>query len=120
MTFGAQAGALASQPLAGGASISYVVDLSTKFEGQIQLKNTGGATVGTTNGLQIQAFRSFGAGPTYDTSPVTAFTIPTTAGLATYKSFALPTGKYQISLTNLDAANAITVESTLSTLDSVA
>jgi hypothetical protein len=119
MTHGAQAGALASQALAAGASTTFVVDSSTKLEAQIQIKNSGGATVSATNGCQVQAFRRFGAGPVNDTVPVTNFAIDTVASTASYQSFALPTGRYLIKLTNLDTSNAITVEATLSTVDGI-
>ncbi len=52
--------------------------------------------------------------------PIVDFTIPTTVSTAVYQSFALPTGKYDIKLTNLDATNAVTVEITSSTVDAVA
>jgi hypothetical protein len=119
MTFNAQAGALASQSLAASGTVTYNLDLSNKFEGQIQVKDTGGGTVAATNGCQIDVYRGFGAGPTYDTTSMMTIVITTVVSTAKYASFSLPTGKYQVKLTNLDATNAITVESTLSTVDSV-
>ena len=119
MTFGAQAAALASGSIAASGSTSFSLDLSTKFEGQIQIKNTGGGSVAGTNGLQVDVYRRFGAGPTDDTIPMLTFVIPTTASTTKYQSFALGTGKYTVKLTNLDASNAVTAESTLSTVDGV-
>jgi hypothetical protein len=119
MTFNAQAGALASASLGAGANTSFSVDASAKFEVQVQVKNTGGGTVAATNGLQVDVFRRFGAGPTDDTIAVTSFVIPTTVSTTKYQSIALPTGKYTIKLTNLDVTNAITTESTTSTIDSI-
>ncbi len=120
MTFNAQANAQASGSLAANTSVTFAVDASAKFEVQVQVKNTGGGTVAATNGLQVQVFRRFGAGPTDDTIAVVQFTIPTTTSTTAYQSFALPTGKYDIKLTNLDVTNAITIESTTSTVDAVA
>lgn len=77
-------------------------------------------TVAATSGLQVDVFRRFGAGPTDDTIAVTSFTIPSTATTTKDQSFALPTGKYSVKLTNLDATNALTATSiTTSTIDGI-
>jgi hypothetical protein len=119
MTFNAQAGVLASGSLAASGTSTTAYDVSSKFEGQLQVKNTGGGTVAATNGLKVEVFRRFGAGPVDDTIPVVGFIIPTVASTASYQSVGLPTGKYDVKLTNLDTANAITVEMTSSSVDSV-
>jgi hypothetical protein len=119
MTFNAQAGALASQSLGASSTVTYNLDLSAKFEGQVQVKSAGGSAVAATNGCQIDVYRGFGAGPTYDSISIMTLVISNAVNTTKYQSFALPTGKYQVKLTNLDATNAITVESTLSTVDSV-
>jgi hypothetical protein len=120
MTFGAQAGALSSQSLAASGTVTFDVDASAKFAVAVQVKDTGGGSVAATNGLKIEVFRLFGAGPTADTIAVTSFAITTVASTASYQSFELPTGKYRVKLTNLDASNAVTVEATAATVDSVA
>jgi hypothetical protein len=84
--------------------------------GRVQVWNTGGATVATTNGLQVTVF-STSDGTNYDTIAYggTGFVIATVASTAALASFDLPPGQYKIKLTNLDTSNAITVEITLGT-----
>lgn len=118
MTFGAQAGLLASGSLAASGTSTTTCDLSAVFEGQVQVKSLFGTVAGT-SGLQVDVYRRFGAGPTDDTIAVLTFVIPSTASTTKYQSFALPAGKYSVKLTNLDATNAITVEMTKTTVDSV-
>lgn len=119
MTFNTQAGLLASGSLAASGTSTTALDASTKFEAQVQVKNVGGGSVAGTNGLQVDVFRRFGGGPTDDTIAMMTFVIPTTVSTTKYQSFSLPTGKYDIKLTNLDASNAITVEMTSSTVDTI-
>jgi hypothetical protein len=107
--------ALSSGSLAASASTTFTVDFSANtLGGFVQCWNTGGGTVAGTNGLQVQAFSTSDTTPNYDTIAFGGinFTIPTTASTAVRQSFFLPTGKYQIKFTNLDASNAITVEAT--------
>lgn len=110
---------LASTSISASASTSFNVDLSAKFEGQIQIGVTFG-TVAATAGLQVQAFRRIGSGPANDTNAVTTFFIPAVASTSSLQSFALPTGRYSIKLTNLDASNGLTaVTATDDTIDAV-
>lgn len=113
---------LASQSLAAGASVTFDLDFRTKFEGQIQVKGTGGGTVAATNGLRVRAYRNTStfASPRWDTEQKEIFTIPTTVSTEKEKSFILSTGHWQIRLENLDATNAITVDAISATVDSVA
>lgn len=85
--------------------------------GRIQVLNTGGATVATTNGLQVQVFSTSDGGTTYDSIAFGGvnFIIPTTASTSTPASFDLPPGQYKIKFTNVDASNSITIEATLGT-----
>ncbi len=119
MTFNAQFNVYASTSLAAATAVSNSVDVSSKFETQFQVKDTGGGTVAATNGCKVQVFRRFGAGPTDDTIPILTFTIVTVVSTANYQSFAVGPGKYTITLTNLDVTNAITVGITSSTVDSI-
>ena len=89
-------------------------------------KVTAGGTVAATYGLKIEVFMVY-SGSTYGNSSTGTvapnFTYTATGWAAsqvvyTPKLF-LPTGKYLIKLTNLDASNAITVESIYDTIDSV-
>lgn len=117
-TVNTQANLLASGSLAASGTTTADLDLTGKFGADVQVKDTGGTVAGT-NGVQVDVFRLFGGTPTADTLAVLTFVIPTTTSTATYKSFHLETGKYRIKLTNLDASNAVTVEMTSTTNDSV-
>jgi hypothetical protein len=118
-TVNTQANLLASGSLAASGTTTADLDLTGKFGADVQVKDTGGGTVAATNGVQVDVFRLFGAGPTADTLAVLTFVIPTTTSTATYKSLHLETGKYRIKLTTLDASNAVTVEMTSTTNDSI-
>jgi hypothetical protein len=86
------------------------------LSGRVQVWNTGGGTVATTNGLQVQVF-STADGTNYDSVGFGGlnFVIATTASTATLQSFDLPPGQYKIKFTNLDGTNAVTVTATLGT-----
>ena len=119
MTYSAAANILASGSLAASGTTTADVDLSAKFEGQFQFKNTGGGSVAGTNGLKIEWFKRAGTTPDIDTEPMGSLVIPTTVSTTKYASVHLPTGKWRFRLTNLDASNAITVQITGDTVDSV-
>lgn len=121
MTTSHAAGNLANiATLTNASPQTFDVDYSTKFEGQIQISVTFGS-VATTAGLQIDVFRRIGSGPAIDTLAVTTFVITATASTTQLKSLALPTGRYRVKLTNLDATNSVTsVTATDDTVDSVA
>lgn len=113
--------ALSATTIAPGAGPTFNVDLSAKFEGQIQVAVTFG-TVAATSGLQIQVFRRIGSTPVTDTIGIgVGFTIAGTTSSTQGGSFALPTGRYTIKLTNLDATNSVTsVSATMDTIDAIA
>lgn len=105
---------------ASGTNSATNLDLSAKFEGQIQLSATFG-TVAATAGVQVDVFRRIGSGPAVDTVATTSFVLAATVSTTKLVSFALPTGRYNIKLTNLDATNSVTaVTLTDDTIDSVA
>jgi len=83
---------------------------------RLQVWNTGGGTVATTNGLQVQVF-STSDGTNYDTIAYGVNSvIATVASTAARASWDLGPGQYKLTLTNLDVTNAITVEATLGTI----
>lgn len=84
--------------------------------GRVQVWSKGGGTVGTTNGCQVQVF-STSDGTNYDNIAFGGvnFVIANAINTQYYQSFELPPGQYKLSLSNLDTANAITVEATLGT-----
>lgn len=95
-------------------------DISTKFEGQVHVLNTPGGTVAATRGVRVDVYRRYGSGPSTGESPFVTFTLPSaTASTAESIDFFLGPGKYNIKLTNLDTANAVTCEVTGDTIDSL-
>jgi len=122
MTTGNSAGNLLASTTVShtGTPVTFNVDVSAKFEAQIQLSATFG-TVAATAGLQVTVYRRIGSGPAVDTNAVTQFVVPAVASTTSLQSFALPTGRYQVSLKDLDTTNDVTsVTATDDTVDSVA
>jgi hypothetical protein len=118
MTFGAPGNRLASGALAAGANVAFALDYSARIGGLLQVAATFG-TVAAVAGLQIDVYRRIGTGPVADSIAVSTYTIPATAGTPQRKSLALPTGRYSVTLTNLDSANALSgVSATDDTIDS--
>jgi hypothetical protein len=111
---------IASGSLAASGTTSFNLDIKTKFEARLQVKNTGGGTVAGTNGVQVDVFRYVdGSTSNPDTVSIRSFVIPTTVSVTKYRSLALPTGHYKILLTNLDTTNAVTVSVIFETTDAV-
>jgi len=114
VTLNARYNAYASQSLAAATSATFTADFSTSsLGGFVQIWDTT-TTVAGTNGLQVQAFATADTGPNYDTVAFagTNFILAPAGSSTGAQSFFLPTGKYQIKLTNLDGTNAITVGAT--------
>ena len=65
-----------------------------------------------TNGIQVQAFSAGDSTPHYDTVPVNNFIIAQTTSTVAQQSFFLPTGKYSLTITNLDASHTVAVSIT--------
>ena len=100
----------ASASLAASATANDNYDGSAVFETQVHVKNTPGGSVAATRGLKIEVFRRYGSTPTNGESAFLTYTLPsTTASTAESLDFFLGPGKYNITITNLDATNAITV-----------
>lgn len=120
-TGGTAGNAKASAALAAGANTSFDIDLSTVFEGRIQIGATFG-TVAATAGLNIEVFERIGATPVADSvAGAGSFTLDATASTAKARTIHLQTGLYTIKLTNLDATNGLTaVYATLDTTPTVA
>jgi len=108
----------ASASLGAGASDTVQLDIRSKFEAQIHVKNTPGGTVAATRGVKIEVFRNYGATPTQGESPCLTRTMPSAAAsTAEGDDFYLPTGNYAVKFTNLDASNAVTLVATSDTID---
>jgi hypothetical protein len=109
-----------SAALNAAASDNKDVDYSAGVEGQINVKNTPGGTVAATRGVRIDIYRNFGSVPTKASSPFLTYTLPSAvASTAESADIFLGWGKYNITITNLDAANAVTVQITGDTVDSL-
>lgn len=111
---------ITSQSLALSASVTGEIDIRTKVEGILQVKDTGGGTVQAGANLRIQLWRKVGTGPAVDTEPFAEAYIASAVSTTKYRSFRLPPGLYRVNLTNQDSANAIVVEATLDTVDTIA
>jgi len=122
MTFNAAGNILTSQALAlSGTVTSAVMDFSTKFEGQLTIKNTPGAAIAATRGLKIECFAQYGTGPSTSLIAQILYQLQSlTASTAESTILFLPSGKWTVKLTNLDATNAVTIEVTSATIDTIA
>lgn len=110
----------ASASLAASATRNVNWDISAKFEGQAHVLNTPGGTIAATRGVRVDVYRRYGATPTTGQSPFLTFTLPSAvASTAESLTFFLGPGKYNIKITNLDTANAVTVEISGDTVDSL-
>jgi hypothetical protein len=122
MTMGA-AVVRASATLAANTSdtVTANLDFSAKIEGQVTVVNTPGGTVASTRGLRVRFYPRYGASPTTTTIPILDYTMPSeTASTLESRTFYLGTGKWSLTLTNLDASNAITVAVSSDTVDGIA
>lgn len=111
----------ASASLAAAGTASYDVDYTTKIEGQVAVKSTPGGSVAVTNGLRVQIYPRFGTSgsPENATEPAFDFTIPSVASTLASRVRFVGTGRWRITVTNLDAANAVTVAIGDNTVDSI-
>lgn len=109
-----------SASLAASGTANYDVDYSTKWEAQIHVLNTPGGSVAGTRGVRVDIYRRYGSSPTTGQTPFVTYTLPSaTASTAESGDILLGPGKYNIKITNLDATNAVTVEITGDTIDSL-
>ncbi len=105
---GAVAGNIhASSTIAASGTANDNWDGSAVFETQVHVKAVVGTAAGT-NGLRIDVYRRYGSSPTTSGTTFLTYTLPSVDSTTTDFDFFLPTGKYNIKLTNLDATNALT------------
>lgn len=123
ITYNSAGNLLASQSLAASASVtSGDIDASAKYGLLVVIKNTPGGTIASTRGLKIEATAGYGASGTaaYSTLGAVNSVLPSaTASTAESIEIRLPSGHWKIKLTNLDATNAVTIEVTTATIDTV-
>lgn len=110
---------LAAAAQGAGATRSADLNLSAKFEAQLQVEVTFGGT--SANDPIINAYRYVEAlGTDADTIAAYSFSIPRTTSTTKRASFTLPTGLWKVEIVNADGANALTSTSILyATVDSV-
>lgn len=121
MTFNAAGNVRASSSLSAGANATYSLDYSTKLEGQVTIKNTPGGTIAATRGCRVEMLPRYGSTPADVTLADLSYDLPSAvASTAESRTFRVPTGKWTVRITNLDASNAITVEITDATVDGIA
>lgn len=100
---------IAAQVLAASATVNVNLDISSKFGAWIHVNNTPDSSVSATRGLKVEVFRRYGSTPTTGATPLFTYTMPS-ASASTLESldFFLPgPNKYNIKLTNLDAAQQL-------------
>ena len=111
---------IASASIGASGTTNASVDYSAVFEAQIHVINTPGGSVAATRGLKVEVFRRYGATPTTGETAMLTYTLPSaTASTAESLDFYLPTGKYNIKLTNLDGTNAIVAGVTGDTIPNI-
>lgn len=114
--------AIAAGSHAAAATREGDINITTKFEAEVQVEIQFPATIN--NDPEVRALRAIDSTstPTFDTleTPVLAFTIARVASATRRKSFVLPTGMWRIQIENKDGTNALTSSSAkYSTIDSV-
>ncbi len=97
-----------------GALQTFTADFTGVMTGQIQIKNLASGTVAGTNGCQVSVYRIFTTNT--DNVPIFQFTIISVVSTSEFASIELPSGKYSVTLKNLDTTNDITVVATSNTL----
>jgi hypothetical protein len=112
-TRGAAGNIRSSASLAASGTDNQNVNYDAVIGARVTVKNTPGGTVAATRGVRIDIYNRFGTTPTTSDSPFMSFTLPSaTASTAETMTIELPPGQYNIKETNLDTANAVTVEVT--------
>jgi hypothetical protein len=102
----------------GSVSASYLLDFSTRLEGQAQVDLLSGAAVTSGAAATVNIYRVVGSAATPDTVPMSAFSQALAlAGAHSIRSLGLSTGRYQVQVLNGDSANGITLSITTSTVD---
>lgn len=116
-TFNSAGNIRASASLAASGTANYDVDYSAVIGARVTILNTPGGTVAATRGVRFDIFNRYGSSPTTSATAMIVFTLPSaTASTAETLTVDLTPGKYNLKITNLDTANAVTVEITGDTM----
>jgi hypothetical protein len=107
-----------SASLGAAATATDNLAITTSFEAQLMVKVTAGGTVAATFGCKIEVYKlytstTYGSAGTGTLNPNYSYTLAGyTASQVVYSpGIFIPTGSWTVKITNLDATNAITVES---------
>lgn len=112
-TFNAAGNIRSSASLAASGTDNDDLDYSAVIEAIVTILNTPGGSVSATRGVAVEIFQRYGSGPATSASAVQTYTLPSAvASTAETLVLHLGPGKYNIKITNLDAAQAVTVEIT--------
>ena len=113
VTYNAQGNILNAATITNGTpNTGNIVDYSSSALGGWIAIYCSPGTASATNGIQVQAFPAGDSTPHYDTVPVNNFIIAQTTSTVAQQSFFLPTGKYRLTITNLDASHTVAVSIT--------
>lgn len=108
----------ASASLAASANVADSLLVTTQFEAQLVVKCTAAGAVAATFGCKIEVFKVYSGGTftsagTGTLNPNFTYTLAgyTAAQVVYSPAIFIPTGSWSVKMTNLDATNAITLES---------
>lgn len=114
-TSGSPGNISAAASLAASASRTVTVDFTTVGWGVLVVGCLTGGTVAASAGLQFTIFEGAGSTPEYDTVGSTYVVPATAASTQTARAIELQQGLYKLTMTNLDASNAVTPHATSDT-----
>lgn len=118
-TWGSASNALASTSLLGSGSVSFTLDYSSVSEGRLMVENTPGGTVSTVRGLRVRSYQQRGpsGSAVYATFPYHDDILPSAAASTREaKVYYFPPGKWNVTLTNVDATYNTGVQATSDTI----
>jgi hypothetical protein len=97
----------AAATLNAAATANYDIDFHAGYGGWLHVRGTFGTVAGT-NGLKIELFRRYGSTPTQAVTAWNTWIIPGTTSTSKDIDIPVPKGYWNVTITNLDATNALT------------
>lgn len=115
VTYNTQGNVLSAATITNGTpNAGNIADFSNANLGGWVSVNCTPGTASATNGIQVQVFPAGDNTPHYDTVAIDTFTIAQTTSTVAQQSRFYPSGKYSITITNLDATHTVAVSITAS------
>ncbi len=112
-TAGAAGNIDTSASLAASATRNANWDISTSQGGWIHVLNTPGGSISATRGVRVDLYRRYGTTPTTSPTPFLTYTMPSAVASTTEGiEIKVGPGIWNIKITNLDTAQAVTCEIT--------